>query len=331
MANIAVYIDFVGGQATRGSLLALNCARRIATEFGATLYALLLCKTPPSYGDNDIIAVLSRHGADKIILITAPNMGTPALFNTHGEAILTAFRRFPPSLVLIPCNAAGNDIGPRLALELEADYGGESRVSIENRGPYFTRLVFGRQLEIKHEINVSSRPTVLTVLEDYSPQTMGNEEAEVIVLSIPDPISSSTKIHEVLSASHLGLAAAKTVLGGGAGLSTPRGFTLLQELATVLNAKVGASRSACQLGLAPPEIQLGINGTQINADVYLAFGISGSPEHLVALSPKTKVVAINNDPNAPIFKIANLGLLADAETTIKEMLSCLRPGQRGTN
>ena len=138
MANILVFIELeqadtapdggdgeeriVRARASEASLHALWVGRRVASQLGATLYAMLPCVAPPCYGEDDIIAVLSRHGADKVVLTTSPSLAPPALYATHAEATFAACDRFPPQLVLFP-QPAGRELGPRVAFKLRARYG----------------------------------------------------------------------------------------------------------------------------------------------------------------------------------------------------------------
>ncbi len=146
---------------------------------------------------------------------------------------------------------------------------------------------------------------------------MGDEEAEVAVfhpeLSDDPPIKivNRTSVNPN-----------KLAVGGGAGLKDS--FSLIEQLSEKIEGLLVASNSACSNGLAAPELKLGLGGIGLESDTYLACGLSGSEEHLAGLAPHTKVIAINHDPEAPIFKIAEQGMVADAKSTLEKLLERLQ-------
>jgi electron transfer flavoprotein alpha subunit len=337
VANILTYIEVCENEASSASLVALNMGRKIATRLGATLYALLPCASTPSYGDDDIIAVLSRHGADKVILITHPRLEQPAFFATHGEALKAACRQFPPKLFIFPSSSAGRDLAPRMAVALSASFCADAKIEQGDAGFAVVRRIFRRQVMVREPLLRDDGPLILTLGRFEHPEVLGDEEAEVVVIHAPvDPAPALevqacqqiTESRDLLTGNTL--STAKIVVAGGAGLSNADNFQLILQLAEKLGGAPAASRSAQEAGLAPADLQVGIDGAAVNADIYLAFGISGSERHLAGLGPGTKVVAINTDPEAPIFGIAQYKLVADAKKTLTELLEHLdREGPPG--
>lgn len=116
----------------------------------------------------------------------------------------------------------------------------------------------------------------------------------------------------------------RIAIGGGGGLRTKQCFEQLDELAQAMSGTLVASATACAKGLAPDTMCIGMDGRTVDADIYLAFGISGSPRHLAAISPWTTIIAVNNDDHAPIFEAAAHGLVADACDVIGELLTQLK-------
>ncbi|PIE18806.1 MAG: hypothetical protein CSA65_04015 [Proteobacteria bacterium] len=321
MANALVYIELIEGAATRASLQALNHGRHVASQLGATLYAIVPCAAPPGYGEDDIVAVLSRHGADKVVLVTNPQLAAPVLHATHGLALRTTCDQYPPQLVLLPASAGGHDIGPRLALELDGYYAGD--VSLEGASentsdntPSFSRVVFRRSLRGRQALVDAGRPLVLTLApSDREPEQRGIDEAEVVVVQAPTDERAGLRLIEQKPHDY-----ARLMIGGGAGLGN-REFTLLEELAEKLEAPLLASGSAWKAGVAGNHQKAGLDGRAVEADIYLAVGVSGSERHLASLAPRTRVLAINADPEAPIGKVAEAFWVADAGDALRELLA----------
>jgi electron transfer flavoprotein alpha subunit len=162
MANVLVYTELEKGRPTETSLAALSQARRLASAVGATVYAVLPCPQVPSYSDDDTIALLSRHGADKIVLLAAAPLGKPSLFATHGPAVLAACEQLPPAMLLFPASAGGCDIAPRVATRLGAAFAHRPRIDIDDGSVVLSRPVFGGGFERKLAIDELERPVVAT-------------------------------------------------------------------------------------------------------------------------------------------------------------------------
>jgi electron transfer flavoprotein alpha subunit len=327
VANILVYIELVGNEASEPSLRALNRGREVASTLGATLYALLPCADTPSYDDEDIIAVLSRYGADKVILISHPRLGPPAFYATHGEALLAACRQFPPKLLLFPVSAEGRELAPRLAIALRSVYVADAALEFDGAGFLVSRLIFRRQYVTREPLSSFERPVVMTLAGNDPPKAMGDDEAEVVVIHAPVDPSPPLEVLEGPTLPTSPSLHADRVVGGGAGLG-PDAFENLARLAQTIEGGVAASATACAKGLASPELRVGLDGSGLESELYLAFGISGSERHLAALAPHTEVAAINSNPAAPIFDVARHKLVADAEKILRELLEHLAEQRR---
>lgn len=325
MANILVFIEKDEDAPTAASLEVLAEARRIASCVGATLHALLPCETPPTYGSEDLVAVLSRYGADKVVLITGCPDG-PAHFATHGPALLAACDRFPPLLVLFP-EPAGHDLAPRTAFHLRALYAPGAQLGDASEPGTFEQPVFRRRFRWCEAVT-AQRPLVLTIRQGpaASPPA-GDDEAEVVVLQAPkDPGWSFSPVAPQPPAARRH----RLVVGGGAGLGDAAGFALLRDFADAVGAPWVATRTACERGFAETSAMAALDGLPVDADAYLAFGVSGSDDHMIAVSPHTEVIAVNTDRGAPIFRFARYGLVADAAQTLDELTKrARRPAPEG--
>ncbi len=323
MANVLVYIERKNKEATAASLRALNSGRRVASTLGATLHALVPCGSPPSYGQDDIIAVLSRHGADKVILLTHRDLDGPALFCTHGPAIKTACEQFRPRLLLFPATEAGDELGPRLALQIGAGYLANARAVPDGTNVLLACDIFRRHFRLCTSIQTSGPPLVLTVLPEGDPEVMGDDEAEVVVVHAS---TSETTRFEILGRRHAPQTdpvTAQVVVGAGVHLGPPATFDRIRSLAAALGGAPAASPAACAAGIAPSDLLVGMDGSALNARLYLAFGASGSEEHLAALSPSTEVIAVGPNQDDPIFAAATLGLVAQPADALEQLLGQL--------
>lgn len=176
MANILVYIGLDDGSASSASLAALNLGRTVASDLGAAVYALLPCKAPPTYDEDDIITVISRHGADKVILITNPGLDLPPPAEVIGPVLIAACKRFPPRLMLIPGEEEIDGLGQELANALNGDlvrFPGDDE-------PDPDEVFLPRQMLLD-----TADPLVVLVDGAPAPRTMGEADTEVVVFQAP--------------------------------------------------------------------------------------------------------------------------------------------------
>lgn len=321
MANILVHIELSDRVATTGSLAALVSARRIASELGATVHALLPCEAPPSYDSDDTIATLSRHGADKVALVTGPSLVEPALHATHGEAIGAACAQIKPRLVLFAGSATSDELAPRLATQLGANY--FANAWLEHGGPEAGfQLVcdaFRRQYRATTPLRSAGRVVVATLVGLPAPHPVASDDAEVVVIHAPSANAPRVRVRGRRPAPSSEIACARVVVGGGGGLS-PEAAALLPRLATALGGAHALSATLAAREAAPVDRRFGLAGSGTSAELYLALGASGSDRHLAGIGPRTVIAAVNNDPGAPIFDRASFGLCADASEAIQALL-----------
>jgi len=323
VANILTYIELSDNEATASSLHALNRARDVATDLGATLYALLPCGATPTYDDEDIIAILSRHGADKVILISHPQLAPPALFATHGEALVSACRQFPPRLVVFPASAEARDLAPRLAMALRAHYVPDAVITLSGGRRYLSRRVFRRRYEVREPLDVLDDPVVTTLRGGRTAEQLGDEEAEVVVIHAP--VDPSPRVS--LKAPTSTRPAEGPTVGGGVGLGDKEAFERVGQLAAALGGRAVASPSACDAGLADPAWRVGLDGSSVESDLYLALGSTGSERHLVGVAPHTELIAVSADPEDPVFTFARHGLVSDPREVLRQLSERLGAGK----
>jgi len=282
VANILVYIELNGDRPTASSLEALGEGRRMATFLGASLCAVLSCDVPPQYADDDAIAVLSRHGADKVVLSPGPPLGLPTLHASHGHSLAAAMDRVPPALLILAATPGGRDLAPRAAARLGAAFVPEPSVEYGPHGELvLTRSVYGRTYRRRLAADDCERPIVMTLTPGSYAPARGCDEAEVLILggTPPLPVLEETARAGDPAAA---LDEARIVVTAGAGVGPH--FPLVEELAQALGGEIGVTRAAAQLGLGHPAREVGASGRRVAPRLYVACGASGSREHLAGVS-----------------------------------------------
>jgi electron transfer flavoprotein alpha subunit len=323
VANVLVYIELQDDRPSEPSLECLGEARRIASFLGGTLSAMLPCAQPPIYGDDDVIAVLGRHGADKVVLIAAPELAAPPLYVSHGHAVASVCERFPPSLLLAAATPGGRDLAPRIAARLGAAYVPEPSIEYGPRGDLvMSRTVYGGSFRRRLSADDLERPVVATLTPGSYQKAVGSDDAEAVVLqSTPSP----TSIEELSRRPDPGAALdrARVIVTAGAGV-TKEQYAMIRDIARTLGGEAAVTRGALELGLGEPELEIGLSGRSVAPRLYIACGASGSHAHLQAVSPDSTIIAVNTDPSAPIFKVASYGIVGDVSTVLPKLVGSLQ-------
>ena len=232
-----------------------------------------------------------------------------------------------PSAILIPATLWGRDIVPRVAARLDVPIAADVvGVNVNEGGSIVCRRqVYGGRMET--EIAITSPCAVISVRPGSfrgSPEPGGDAD---ILVSVVDSIFDfrKTLLEEVAAEKPAeGIARAVRIVSGGRGLGKAENFALVEELASVLNAAVGASGAVVGAGWRPHSQQVGSTGTTVAPRLYLAVGISGAVQHTIGMSGSDAIVAINRDPEAPIFQIASLGIVGDLFEIVPALIDELK-------
>lgn len=224
--------------------------------------------------------------------------------------------------ILAPATTFGKNLLPRIAGLL--DVGQISDVTQIISADTFTRPIYAGNAiatvqSLDNKILLTIRTTAFAVCATNSIACPTKTIATVCDLKLSTYISCETSAHQ----EHPDLAAARVVVAGGRGLQTKDNFKLLEQLAVLLNAAIGASRAAVDAGFVPNDYQVGQTGKIVAPDLYIAIGISGAIQHLAGMKDSKIIVAINSDPDAPIFKIADYGLVGDLFVLVPELINIL--------
>jgi electron transfer flavoprotein alpha subunit len=302
---ILVFAEVRGGNLRRVSLEALAAAKRIGE--GSKIGAVLLGKEAGKYAET-----LAHGGADVIFWADDPALDAPNADACY-QALAGIIRDRQPAAVLAGHTALGKDVMPRLAarfgtgliadcVDVEKDADGIRFVR-----PIYAGKAFEKKKAVLGMLLATIRPNNIQPNEPDSAR-----QAEVVRVDA-GPLNLRTVLKDIVrkSATGVDLSEAKIVVSGGRGVKSAEGFKLLQELADVLGGAVGASRGACDAGYCDYSLQIGQTGKIVTPDLYIACGISGAIQHLAGMSNSKVIVAINKDPEAPIFQVADYGIVGD--------------------
>jgi electron transfer flavoprotein alpha subunit len=291
----------------------LGAGRRLADDLGARLCAVLL-----GHGLREETAKLTARGAQRVYLVDRPEL---AYFvdEPYAAVLIELVKRHRPSIVLCGATTIGRSLVSRVAVSVNAGLTADCTglaIDPETKLLLQTRPAFGGNI-MATIVSPNHRPQMATVRHKVMPEAQDDPRrtGEVLVEAVADALLRSRTrrrrfVPEVEST--VNLAEADIIVSGGRGLQKPENFALVRELAEVLNAGVGASRAAVDADWIPYSHQVGQTGKTVCPKIYFACGISGQIQHLAGMSSAEVIVAINRDPDAPIFKVATYGIVGDA-------------------
>ena len=290
----------------------LGKAKELALELEQETCVLLI-------GDNvkQFVQDFSNRGAKKIYF--AEHEALRDYYTESYSSVVTGIiSKYKPNIVLYPATINGRDLAPRVAgtlkLGLTADC---TDLSIRDGLLLQTRPAFGGNI-MADIICPSTRPQMATVRPNVMEMASTQDDGKAEIIEVPvkvDLQGLKVKTKELISGEAFDcgvpVCEADTIVSGGRGVGSKENFKLLEDLANVLNAAVGASRAAVDLGWIPKSQQVGQSGNTVSPKIYIACGISGTIQHLVGMKSSDIIIAINKDPEAPIFQFANYGIIGD--------------------
>jgi electron transfer flavoprotein alpha subunit len=281
-----------------------STARKLADQLGEEVCAIL-CGS----GIEGIAGKLGTYGVDKVFVADNPAL-EPYTTDAHAAAVAKVVKENDPAILLLGASTQGKDLSGRLVGKLATGLATDCTD---------VRLADGKLVAVRPmyagkcfgEVMTSSFPAV------------ENPKAGAVVKFDPalDPAQLKTKVLEVQkdTSGKVDLTEANIIVSGGRGMKGPEGYAILEELAACLGATVGASRAAVDAGWRPQTDQVGQTGKIVSANLYIACGISGAIQHLAGMSSSKVIVAINKDPEAPIFARADYGIVDDLFKVVPEL------------
>lgn len=310
--GVWVFAEQRQGKLMFTSLELLGEGRKLADKLGVELSALLL-----GYEVDDICQELIYYGADKVIYAEHKLLQN---YTTDGytKVITDLVNEKKPEIMLIGATNIGRDLAPRVAARLNTgltadctklDIDEEQKILLQTR-PAFGGNIMATIVTPKH------RPQMATVRPGVMKKMEKDETRKGIIEKVEAQLSDEdlrVKVEQVVKSAKqtVNLVEAEYIVSGGRGLGGPEGFKLLEELANALGGVVGSSRAAVDAGWISHDHQVGQTGKTVRPKVYIACGISGAIQHLAGMQNSDCIIAINKNPDAPIFSVADYGIVGD--------------------
>jgi len=308
-------------------------ARELADTLGVPVGAVL-----PGYKIADAAQTLIAYGVDHVYLINDPKL---EFFTSSPYAFVMTemIKKYRPQIVLYGATSLGRDLAPRIASATRSgmtadctdlqisDVPNTKTKEVDKNLLLQIRPAFGGNI-IATIVNSEHWPQMATVREGVIPMKGANPNRTGKVIEesfvIDDALMMVEIIKRHVEPRTLNLKGARIIVAGGAGVGSRENFNLLFELAGVLGGAVGASRAAVDGGFIGHEYQIGQTGTTVRPALYIACGISGAVQHRAGMEESAKIIAINSDPDAPIFSIAHYGIVGDLNDIIPMMIRAFR-------
>lgn len=271
---------------------------------------------------------LLRRGADIVHFITGKEFELPDEL-VYRANLLEVIREVRPAIVLFGATHFGRSLAPRVSAALRTGLTADcTGLEIDDDGrlmqirPAFTENILAH-------IKTETLPQMATIRYREFPEApeITGRTGEIIRHTPMLPGKTGLEVLGLLHRNEVNIANADVVVSGGAGLKNPDDFRILRELAELLGGVVGASRNVVDRGFISKEHQVGYSGNRVKPKIYFACGISGSPQHLAGMKESDTIVAINTDPSAPIFKVADVGIVGNLYDIVPKLCSRLRDSQ----
>ncbi|MDL2236717.1 electron transfer flavoprotein subunit alpha/FixB family protein [Christensenellaceae bacterium OttesenSCG-928-K19] len=311
--GIHVFVQQVDGKITSVSYELLGKGKELAQDLGCDVTAVVL-------GSNisHLSKPLAKYGADHIIMADDPAL---EVYTTepYTQAMYEIIQAKTPEIVLCGATAIGRDLAPRLSARLHTGLTADCtklEIDAETKNLRMTRPAFGGNI-MATIICANHRPQMATVRPGVMQKTEPDDNAQADVEQFAVSNLSECQNVEIMeivkkTGAKIDIQDAKILISGGRGMNAPENFSLLQQLADEIGGTVSCSRAAVDAGWTDKEQQVGQTGKTVRPNLYVACGISGAIQHLAGMEESDIIIAINKDPDAPIFEVADYGVVGDA-------------------
>ncbi|WP_291236681.1 electron transfer flavoprotein subunit alpha/FixB family protein [Frisingicoccus sp.] len=323
--NLWVYIETEENIAKPVGYELLAPARELANKMEQKLVAVVIGGNVENIA-NEAIA----YGADEVLLVEGDeyyNYSTDA----YGYALETLVHKYKPSIILLGATHNGRDLGPRVACNLNTGLSADCTImdyDKENSNVIWTRPTYGGDL-MAAILCSGHRPQMGTVRQGIFKKAKKNRDRTGVIIREDIHIAKEDirlklieRVKEV--AERVELEEAEIIVAAGRGIGSPEGYKIIEDFAKELNGVPAASRAIVDAGWVPYAYQVGQTGKIVSPKLYIACGISGAMQHTMGMSGSDCIVAINKDPDAPIFDVADYGIVGDLFEVIPELIEVLK-------
>jgi electron transfer flavoprotein alpha subunit len=331
--NVWVFIEQEEGRINEVSLELLTKAQELTRTLKSQVWALFC-----GYQIQPLAEKVIQHGADRVMLVDHAEL---EVYRTlpYSRVATNLVKERQPYVFIIGATPIGRDLAPRVASAARVgltadctdlqigDYTSKKDGTVYKDLLYQIRPAFGGNV-IATIVNPKTRPQMATVREGVMRRQEPDPTRKGMVEAIQPVFEERDLTLKVLSremrAPTVKLKDASVIVSGGAGVSSPEEFQLVRDLANLLGGEVGASRAAVDAGLISHEHQVGQTGTTVRPRLYIAAGISGAIQHRAGMDKSNKIIAINTDPDAPIFQVAHYKIVGDLGEVLPLLIRALR-------
>ncbi len=307
----------------------LAWGRELADSLGTPLASVLA-----GYGISEKANELIAAGADKVYIIDDPSL-EKFLCDSQVNILEELVNRFFPSILIASATTKGRTVMPMLSARMNCGLTADcTELSID---PVSGKLIQTRPAiggNVMADIKTRGRDPQMCTVRPKSKRPLSPDKSRkgdlVKISPAPELLNSELKYIGFIPEASTGLPIqeAEIIISGGKGMKNAKNFSKLEELAKLLGGTVGASRMAVDLGWAPYSAQVGLSGKSVTPRIYIAFGISGAVQHIAGMSGAETIIAVNHDPEAPIFRVADLSIQGDALETLDMLIDSLKKRQR---
>ncbi len=328
--GIFVFAEQREGEIKSVAFELIGKARELAEAVGEDVTALLL-------GDqvSPLAQSLIEAGADRVLIVDSPEL-KDYLTEPYTQAVTHLIRTYKPEVLLIGASTIGRDLGPRVSARVKTGLTADCTALAvsDDRDLLMTRPAFGGNL-MATIVCKEHRPQISTVRPGVMRRRPADKSRTGAIVNVDMQFDTSAfKVRlvrkEKKPKSLIDITEAKILVSGGRGVGSKDGFSLLEALASCIRAEVSSSRAMVDAGLIDHERQVGQTGKTVRPDVYFACGISGAIQHLAGMEESDYIIAINKDKFAPIFHVADLGIVADLTKVVPLLTQKLQKAQMKT-
>ncbi len=308
--DILVFIEQRDGVILPAALQSLTAAKELAQKTGGRVTAAVI-----GFGVDSVAERALKCGASSVYVVDAEALSN---YNavTYSRALADVIVKADPQIVLLAASFMGRDVSPRVAIRVDAglatdctDFQLSEDGALDAGRPIFNGKAFNRV-----RFNAAKRQIATVRPNSFAmPDEAGADGERIAVSFAPEPHDAKSVTREIArtGGDEKDVTEASIVVTGGRSLKSEENFKLIYDLAHALGGAVGASRAACDAGYQPHSRQVGLTGKTVTPQLYIACGVSGAIQHLAGMRGSRRIVAINTDPEAPIFNVADYGIVGD--------------------
>ncbi len=334
--GVAIFAQQVDNKLSSIAFELIGKAHELAADLGTDVTAVVLGKGIANLADE-----LGEYGADKVVVIDDPALETYRT-EPYAQALTAYINEYKPEIMLVGATAIGRDLGPTVSARVQTgltadctsleigDFPLQAREGQEQKHNQLlmTRPAFGGNT-IATIACPDNRPQMATVRPGVMQKLPKEAGRKAEVIKFNPEIKENNRFVEILNivknvTSTVDIMDAKILVSGGRGVGSPENFKLLEDLAEVLNGTVSCSRAVVDSGWKPKDLQVGQTGKTVRPNVYFAIGISGAIQHTAGMEESDIIIAINKDETAPIFDVADYGIVGDLNKIVPALTEALK-------